>query len=147
MTAGGCHCFYSFTTPPKKVNTTSNHIESCKHFPYRLIFQNIYAHFAEHVMCPPWAMTAQLAGGTLLYISCCVNVPFSLSCFMVMRFTEVSNAALGIFHLRVQVRRHQGFDSCRCSRVMSDMTVRFENIAAKHFLHANRMSFKDPNAT
>lgn len=51
-TTGGCHCFYSFTTPSKEANTASDCADLCKHFQNWFIFQNknIFAHL-WHLLC------------------------------------------------------------------------------------------------
>ncbi len=97
-TAGGCHRFYSLTAPFKEVNTVSDHVDLFKHFQYWLILQNktfLLICGTRHASAMSYDSTA--GWGTLLYISCCVSAAFSLSCFMEMRFTEVSNTALGVF--------------------------------------------------
>lgn len=97
-TAGGCHHFYSFTAPSKEVNTASGCVDSCKHFPCWLILQNkTFLHICGTCHALTMSFDSTAGWGTLLYISCCVSAAFSLPCFMVMRFTEVSNTALGVF--------------------------------------------------
>lgn len=72
--------------------------DSCKHFQYWLILPNkTFLLICDACPAPTMSYDSTAGWGTLLYISCCVSAFFSLPCFMVMRFTEVSNTALGIF--------------------------------------------------
>lgn len=71
----------------------------------------------------------------LLYISCRVSVAFSglCLCLMVIRLSEESNMAQGIFsHFTGQVSRDQHYNHCTSCQTISDkarLSVRFVNSA------------------